>query len=208
MKLDHHFRLSAYDYLTVESAIREGNQCQAEPDDGDELTDAYNQVRRELDAEDDVSECGGALGATTTINTDGRRYHPACARGVVRPNSLRHRIQKSLGGSNPSLSVLHPAPYRIIPPDQTICQCHMERPVVTKWWFRTASSFFKFARPRGGPHGRQTSARRGLRCAARFMLALQRLLGRALDKARCRSPFLVRGFGWNMDEWEAREKVG
>jgi hypothetical protein len=70
----------------------------AEPDDGDELTDAYNQVRRELDAEDDVSECGGALGATTTINTDGRRYHPACARGVVRPNSLRHRIQKSLGG--------------------------------------------------------------------------------------------------------------
>ncbi|HWN57378.1 MAG TPA: hypothetical protein VNO74_04725 [Methylomirabilota bacterium] len=68
----------------------------AEPDDGDELTDAYNQVRRELDAEDDVSECGGALGATTTINPDGRRYHPACARGdaaIHRAATLKIELQ-------------------------------------------------------------------------------------------------------------------
>jgi hypothetical protein len=66
----------------VESAIREGRPIPAEPDDAAELIDAYNQVKRELEGGGTTCpNCGGKLGASTTLNTDGRIYHPECARG-------------------------------------------------------------------------------------------------------------------------------
>jgi hypothetical protein len=75
-------RQKAQRQQTVESAIHEGRPIPEEPDDAYELIDAYNQVKRELDGGGTMCpKCGGALGATTTINTDGRRYHPDCAKG-------------------------------------------------------------------------------------------------------------------------------
>jgi hypothetical protein len=66
----------------VENAIREGRPMPTEPDDAEELINAYDQVILELEGGGSTCpKCGGALGATTTINTDGRRYHPECARG-------------------------------------------------------------------------------------------------------------------------------
>ena len=67
---------------TVETAIREGRPITAEPDQADELIDAYNQVKREYDGGGTrCPKCGGPLGATITMNSDGKYYHPECARG-------------------------------------------------------------------------------------------------------------------------------
>jgi hypothetical protein len=55
----------------------------AEPDDADELIEAYDQVILELEGGGSTCpKCGGSLGATTTMNTDGRSYHPECVRAV------------------------------------------------------------------------------------------------------------------------------
>lgn len=66
----------------VENAIRDGRPIPTEPDDANELIDAYNQVMQDLEGGGSTCpKCGGALGATKTMNTDGRYYHPECARG-------------------------------------------------------------------------------------------------------------------------------
>jgi len=64
----------------VEAAIRQGKPPPEDPWNADELIDAYNQVLEELER-GTCPKCGGALGTTTTTNTDGRTYHPECARG-------------------------------------------------------------------------------------------------------------------------------
>ena len=67
---------------TVESATREGRPIPAEPDDADELIDAYNRVKREYEGGGTrCPKCGGPFGATKTINSDGKYYHPECVRG-------------------------------------------------------------------------------------------------------------------------------
>jgi hypothetical protein len=64
------------------SALREGRPMPAEPDDADELVEAYDQVILELEGGGSTCpKCGGALGATTTMNTAGCSYHPECVRG-------------------------------------------------------------------------------------------------------------------------------
>jgi phage terminase large subunit len=64
----------------VEAALAAGKPPPEDPWNADELIDAYNQVREELER-GTCPKCGGALGTTTTTNTDGKRYHPECARG-------------------------------------------------------------------------------------------------------------------------------
>jgi hypothetical protein len=75
-------RQKAQHQQAVENAIREGRPIPAEPDDADELIDAYNQVKWELEGGGSTCpKCGGVLGSTKTMNSDGRYYHPECARG-------------------------------------------------------------------------------------------------------------------------------
>jgi hypothetical protein len=64
----------------VEAALAAGKPPPEDPWNADELIDAYNQVLEELER-GTCPKCGGALGTTTTTNTDGKRYHPECARG-------------------------------------------------------------------------------------------------------------------------------
>jgi phage terminase large subunit len=66
---------------TVEAAIRQGKLPPNDPWNADELTEAYNQVSREIEGgRSTCPKCGLMVGATKTMNTDGRYYHPECAR--------------------------------------------------------------------------------------------------------------------------------
>jgi len=66
----------------VDAAIRQGNPPPEDPWNADELTEAYNQVTREIEGGGSTCpKCGLVLGSTKTMNTDGRHYHPECARG-------------------------------------------------------------------------------------------------------------------------------
>ena len=48
----------------------------------DELTEAYDQVIREVEGGGSTCpKCGDLLGSTKTINSDGKYYHPQCVRG-------------------------------------------------------------------------------------------------------------------------------
>jgi hypothetical protein len=65
----------------VENAIRDGRPIPTDLDDANELIDAYNQVTQELESgRSTCPKCNGVLGATKTMNTDGRYYHPDCVR--------------------------------------------------------------------------------------------------------------------------------
>jgi phage terminase large subunit len=77
-------RQKAQHQQAVEAAIRDGKPPPEDPWNADELIAAYNQVREEFErgiGGSTCPKCGGVLGSTTTTNTDGRRYHPECARG-------------------------------------------------------------------------------------------------------------------------------
>jgi hypothetical protein len=66
----------------VDAAIRQGNPPPEDPWNAHELTEAYNQVTREIEGGGSTCpKCGLVLGSTKTMNTDGRHYHRECARG-------------------------------------------------------------------------------------------------------------------------------
>jgi predicted phage terminase large subunit-like protein len=50
--------------------------------DADEMSRAYDEIQNELNGGSrNCPKCNLALGATTTINSDGKKYHPECVRG-------------------------------------------------------------------------------------------------------------------------------
>lgn len=63
----------------VQAALAAGKPPPEDPWNAGEPIDACNQVLVELER-GTCPKCGGALGMTTTINPDGRRFHPECAR--------------------------------------------------------------------------------------------------------------------------------
>jgi hypothetical protein len=75
-------RQKAQHQQAVEAAIRQGNPPPEEPG-AEDLMAEYNRIREEFERGAGGStcpKCGGLLGATKTMNTDGRYYHPECAR--------------------------------------------------------------------------------------------------------------------------------
>ena len=75
-------RQKAQHQQAVEAAIRQGKLVPEDPWNADELIEAYDQVTREFEGGGSTCpKCDGTLGATKTLNTDGKYYHPECARG-------------------------------------------------------------------------------------------------------------------------------
>jgi phage terminase large subunit len=75
-------RQKAQHQQAVEAAIRQGKPPPEDQWNADELTEAYDQVTREFEGGGSTCpKCGGALGATKTMDSDGKYYHPECVRG-------------------------------------------------------------------------------------------------------------------------------
>jgi phage terminase large subunit len=69
----------------LEKAQAEGKPAPQDWDQGwdpDELSNAYDQIAREVEwgSEQLCPKCGQPLGATKTMNSDGKYYHPECVR--------------------------------------------------------------------------------------------------------------------------------
>jgi hypothetical protein len=62
--------------------MREGRPPPPEEDSGEDLMEEYIRIRDEMEGgASTCPKCGKPLGATKTMNTDGKYYHPECARG-------------------------------------------------------------------------------------------------------------------------------
>jgi hypothetical protein len=66
----------------VQAAIRQGKPPPEDPWNATQLTEAYDQMTQEIEGgRMTCPKCGGVLGSTKTMNSDGRYSHPECARG-------------------------------------------------------------------------------------------------------------------------------
>jgi hypothetical protein len=67
----------------VETAAREGKPPPDERDKGwdpIELSNAYDEIQLQMLGGENCPKCGEPLGATKTMNSDGKYYHPQCVR--------------------------------------------------------------------------------------------------------------------------------
>jgi hypothetical protein len=81
-----YIRLRVKHEQAVDKAQAEGKPAPQGWDQGwdpDELRNAYDQIRQEVErgSEQLCPKCGQPLGSTKTMNSDGKYYHPECARG-------------------------------------------------------------------------------------------------------------------------------